>query len=194
MKARSRPLLLAAGIAAAFAALVAIALHGVERPDEAARERHAAATRALPFAPADAVALSVAPREGPEVRLERSGAGWRVSAPREAPANAQAVEGLLDRLAAVRLHGAAPAAPAAPAGPAAAAAPDARALGLDPPFARIQVGLRDGTALTLDVGDENPFDRTRYCRSGGVIRLADGVPGALLDPALAGLLSAPGGG
>ncbi len=192
MKARSRPLLLAAGLAAAFAALVAVALHGVERPDEAARERHAASTRALPFAPADAVALSVAPRTGPEVRLERSGAGWRVTAPQEAPANAQAVEGLLDRLAAVRLRGAASA--SAPGSASSPAALDPRALGLDPPLARVRVGLRDGTALTLDVGDENPFDRTRYCRSGGVIRLADGVPGALLDPALAGLLSAPGGG
>ena len=32
------------------------------------------------------------------------------------------------------------------------------------------------------MGDESPFDRTRYCRVGGEIRVVEGVPAAALEP------------
>ncbi len=183
MKASRRPVLLAAALAAGFAALVAFALLRVERPDEAARARHDAETRVLPFAPGDVTAVGVAPRSGPAVRLERSGDAWRLVSPRAEPASAAAVEGFLERLGAIRLRA------TLPAGTKGEGAP-----GLDPPAARLTLELRDWSSRTLDVGEENPFDRTRYVRGGGRIGLATGVPDALLDPDLDRRLAPPGGG
>ncbi len=182
MKARSRTLALATALGAVLAGLVAWALLAVERPDAAAQARHDADTRALPFRPADAVSLSISPRGSPEVRLDRTGSRWSI-VPSGGEASAVAVEGLLDRLSGMRVLGSLRAGPA-----------ELAARGLDPPSSRLTVTLRDGSTLSLDLGDENAFDRTRFGRRGERILAIEGVPPAVLDPAPDRLLAAPGGG
>jgi hypothetical protein len=66
--------------------------------------------------------------------------------------------------------------------------------GLEPPAARIRVTLRDGRGLALELGDESPFDRTRFGRRGAEVLAIEGVPAAALDPAPDRLLTSPGGG
>ncbi len=181
MRAGNRRLLLAAALAALLAGLVAVALHAVERPDEAARTRREADARALPFRPAEAVALSIAPRDGAAASAVRDAGGWRLAG--GGAASTAAIEGLLDRLASARVRATVP------------ANPDTLATrGLAPPAARVTVTLGGGAVLTLDLGDESPFDRARFARRDGPILVVDGVPGALLDPDPARLLSPPGGG
>jgi hypothetical protein len=180
VKARARTLALAASLAALLAALVAGALLGVERPDSAARARHDRASRALPFRPADVVAIALAPRGGVEVRLVRGDAGWRFPPP-GGEANAVAVEGLLERLSEMRVRSAAPAGGLA-------------SRGLDPPATRLTLTLRDGSRLSLDLGDESTFDRARFGSRDGEILAIEGVPDAVLDPSPERLLAPAGAG
>lgn len=182
MKARARTLALAAALAALLAAVVAGALLGVERPDSAARARHDLASRALPFRPADVVAITLAPRGGAEVRLLRGTAGWRLPPP-GGEANAVAVEGLLERLSEMRVRSAAP-----------AGAGGLASRGLDPPATRLTVTLRDGSRLSLDLGDESSFDRARFGSRDGEILAIEGVPDAVLDPSPERLLAPAGAG
>ena len=182
MKARTRTLAIAAGLAAVLAGLIAWALVGVERPDAAARARHDRETRALPFRPADVVSLNIAPRGSPEVRLVRTGRGWSVF-PSGGEASTVAVEGLLERLSEMRARSVLRADPGALA-----------SRGLAPPSSRLTLVLRDGSAPAIDLGDENAFDRTRFGRRGEEILAIEGVPPAALDPAPERLIAAPGGG
>ena len=183
MKARTRTLALAAALAALLAAVVAGALLLVERPDQAARARHDRETRALPFQPGEVAALSIAPRGAPGVRLVRDGAGWllpppggrvehhrRGGAPRAALRDAGAQRH-------PRRAGRARLARARPAG--------------GPPDPHCSGTVRE---LSLDLGDENPFDRTRFGRRDGEILAIEGVPDAALDPAPERLLAPPAGG
>jgi hypothetical protein len=182
VKARGRTLALVASLAALVAALVASALLAVERPDEAARARHERDGRVLEFRPADVVSVAIAPRGAPPVRLDRSPTGWRLS-PGGAEASAPTVDGLLDRLAGMRVRDAVP------------ATPDALApRGLAPPASRVTLGLRSGGTIELDLGDENLFDRTRFGHSGGRVIAIDGVPPLALDPAPDRLTPPAGGG
>ena len=182
MKARTRTLALAAALAALLAALVAGALLGVERPDSAARARHDRASRALPFRPADVVAIAIAPRGGAEVRLVREGAGWSFLPP-GGEASAVAVEGLLERLSEMRVRS------TAPAGAGGSHPGDSI-----PPATRLTLTLRDGSRLALDLGDESTFDRARFGRRDGEILAIEGVPDAVLDPSPERLLAPAGAG
>jgi hypothetical protein len=167
VKARTRTLALAAALAALLAAVVVGALLFVERPDQAARARHDRETRALPFQPGEVAAVTIAPRGAPEVRLARGVAGF---------------DGLLERLSGMRVRSASPAGHGGLA-----------SRGLDPPTTRLTLTLRDGRELSLDLGDENPFDRTRFARRDGEILAIEGVSEALLDPTPERLLSPPAG-
>ena len=182
MTARSRTAWTAAVLGALFAAMVAWAILAVEGPDAAARATHDRDTRALPFAPGDVTAVAIAPRNAPELRLERTTEGWRLLSPAEGAATALAVEGLLDRLSAMRVRTSLPDAPGALA-----------ARGLDPPAARLTLTLAGGRTLALDLGDESPFDRTRFGRAGGEIRVIEGVPAAAVDPSPDAFLALPAG-
>jgi hypothetical protein len=182
VKARTRTLALAAALAAVLAAVVAGALLLVERPDQAARARHDRATRALPFQPGEVAALFIAPRGTPGVQVVRDGPGWFLPPP-GGRVSTLAVEGLLERLAGMRVRSAT------------TGGQDGLASrGLDPPVARLTLRLRDGTELSLDLGDENPFDRTRFGRRDAEILAIEGVPDAALDPSPGRLLAPPGGG
>ena len=180
MRARSRIAWAAAALGAIFAAMVAWAILAVEGPDAAARAIHERDSRALPFSPADVAAIAVAPRSAPELRLERSAQGWRLLAPTQGAASLLAVEGLLDRLSAMRVRTSLAADPGALA-----------ARGLDPPAARVRLTLGDGRTLALDLGDESAYDRTRFGRSGGRVLVIDGVPAAAVDPSPDAFLAAP---
>lgn len=182
MKARTRTLVLAAALLAGLVAVVAGALFLVERPDEAVRLARASGSRALPFVPAEVASLTLSPRGAPEVRVVRAGAGWSL-APAGVAASTTAVEGLLERLSEMRVRSAVPADP-----------PSLAPRGLEPPASRVEVTLGDGRVLSLDLGDESPFDRTRFGRRGAEILVIEGVPAAALDPAPDRLLAAPGGG
>ena len=180
MRARSRIAWAAAALGAIFAAMVAWAILAVEGPDAAARATHERDLRALPFSPADVATIAVAPRSAPEIRLERTAEGWRLLAPTQGAASVLAVEGLLDRLSAMRVRTSLAADPGALA-----------ARGLDPPAARVTLTLGDGRRLALDLGDESSFDRTRYGRDGGKVLVIEGVPAAAVDPSPDAFLAAP---
>jgi hypothetical protein len=182
MTARSRTAWTAAVLGALFAAMVAWAILAVEGPDAAALATHERDTRALPFIPGDVTAVAIAPRNAPELRLERTTEGWRLLSPAEGAATALAVEGLLDRLSAMRVRTSLPDAPGA-----------LGARGLDPPAARLTLTLAGGRTLALDLGDESPFDRTRFGRAGGEIRVIEGVPAAAVDPSPDAFLALPAG-
>jgi hypothetical protein len=168
--ARSRVAWAAVALGALFVGMVAWALFGVERPENAARAAQERDSRVLAFSPGEVVAIAIVPRSGAEVRLTRVGDGWQFAAPATGPAGALAVEGFLDRLGAMRVRSAMPAgSPLAP-------------LGLDPPASRLTLTLRNGRTLSLDLGDESPFDRARYARAGGEVRVIEGVPPAAVDP------------
>jgi hypothetical protein len=183
LTARDRTLALLAGLAALLAALVAAALLGVERPDEAGRTRREAGTRALSFRPDDVAALTIHPRGGVAARIERSGPGWRLTSPAAAEASPAAVLGLLDRLSGIRVRSRLPADPAA-----------LSSRGLDPPLSRVTFLGKDGSSAVLDLGDETPFDRNRFGRVGAEILVLEDVPAAALDPAPDRLLGGAGGG
>lgn len=155
MKAASRQVVLVAVLAAVLALVVAAAVRWVARPEEAASSRSARDASALPFRPGDATALVVTTRDGNARRLE-----------------GEAAADLLGAVSRIRVR------TRLPPGPDGLASS-----GLDPPVARITVELRSGAALTLDLGDPNPFDRTRFGRRDGDLLVLDGVPDALLDPA-----------
>ena len=180
--ARSRTVWTVAVLGALFAAVVAWAILGVEGPDASARLIHERDTRALPFAPRDVMALAIAPRSAPELRLERGVGGWRLPPPAEGAATALAVEGFLERLSAMRVRASLPAEPGALA-----------ARGLDPPASRLTLTLAGGRMLSLDLGDESAFDRTRFGRAGREIWVIEGVPAAAVDPGLDAFLAAPAG-
>jgi hypothetical protein len=183
VRARTRTLALAGALGALLAGLVAAALLGVERPDDADRARRASGAQALAFRPDDVVALVIEPRGGAATRVERTGAGFRLTAPAAGEASPAAVLGLLDRLARIRVRARLPADPGA-----------LPARGLDPPLARVTVIGKGGSAVELDLGDETPFDRNRFGRTGGEILVLEDVPAAALDPAPDRLLGAAGGG
>lgn len=170
MGARSRIGWTAVALGALFAGMVAWALLAVERPESAARAAQEREARVLAFPPAEVVSVAVEPRSGAALRLERAEGGWRLR-PSGEPAGPLLVEGFLDRLAAMRVRTTLPPGPGG-----------LPALGLDPPAARVTLALRGGKTLSLDLGDENPFDRTRYCRAGGDVRVVEGVPKAAVDP------------
>jgi hypothetical protein len=172
MTARSRVAWAAVSLGALFAGMVAWALLAVDRPETAARATHDRESRVLSFSPGDVVAVAIAPRSGALVRLARSGDGWRFVAPSTGPARGLAVEGFLDQLGAMRVRSAMPAGSAL------------SSFGLDPPASRLSLTLRGGRTLELDLGDENPFDRSRYSRSGGDVRVIEGVPPTATDPVL----------
>jgi hypothetical protein len=170
----------AAALGALFAAMVAWAILSVEGPESRARATQERVARALPFSPGEVVSLEVAPRSGAALRLERAAGGWRLLAPTAGAAGAPAVEAFLERLSEMRVRGSVPAGPGAGA-----------ARGLDPPVARLTLSLRDGRTVALDLGDENPFDRTRFGRSGPEIRAIEGVPALAVDPDPEPFLAAP---
>ncbi|HET8723345.1 MAG TPA: DUF4340 domain-containing protein [Anaeromyxobacteraceae bacterium] len=154
MRAGSRQVLLLAVLAALLAAVVGAAIRWVARPEEAASARAAREGAALPFRPGDAQALVIATRGGTTRRLE-----------------GEAAADLLGAVSRVRVRTRLPPDPAGLAG-----------RGLDPPAATLTVELRGGGTLSLDVGDVNPFDGTRFGRRDGAVLVLDGVPDALLDP------------
>jgi len=180
--ARSRTVWTVAVLGALLAAMVAWAILAVEGPDAAARATHERDTRALSFAPGDVTAVAISPRSAPELRLERAAGGWRLVSPTVGAATALAVEGLLERLSTMRVRTSLPADPGS-----------LSARGLDPPAARLTLTLRDGRMLALDLGDEIAFDRTRFVRIGGEIRVIEGVPAAAVDPSPDAFLASPNG-
>ncbi len=181
MDARRRTLAIAAALAAAVVALVATALLGVERPDEAARARHDLDARALAVDPARVTSVSLERAGAAPLRLSRDAAGWRVEgAGAAAPGS---VERLVAELAAMRVRGRFPADPGA-----------LSSRGLSPAPSRVRVVLADGTTRELEIGDPSPFDRSRFCRRGAEILAVDAVPDAAVTPSADRFLPAPGGG
>jgi hypothetical protein len=162
--------------------MVAWAILAVEEPDAAARATRERDTRALPFAPGEVTAVAIVPRSAPELRLERTAEGWRLLSPTVGSATALAVEGLLERLAGMRVRTSLPTDPGALA-----------ASGLDPPAARLTLTLGGGRTVGIDLGDESAFDRTRFGRAGGEIQVIEGVPAAAVDPNPDAFLAAPAG-
>ena len=173
LKARSRVALSAAGLLVAAAGVVAWAFLAIERPAREERDRRADEERVLPFAPGDVREVRL---EGgaTALRLAYSEDGWRLAAPADAPADPAAVAAFLERLSSIRRT--------ALVGPSDGGPRD---FGLEPPRERVVVELRDGRVLSLDVGADNPFDRTLFARAGGaLLLLPDSARAALgVDPA-----------
>lgn len=165
MKARSRTALLTLALLAAAAGALAIAFYGVERPLEREKAGKEAEEKVLALGREEVKALRLSEKE-PEVRLERAGDGWRITAPVEAPADRAAADALLDAALGLRRRQR-------------VAEPDAglSAYGLSPPRLRLVLELGGGATRTLEAGDENPFDGSLFVRADGGPVLAVG-PGA----------------
>jgi hypothetical protein len=165
MKARARTALLTLGLLAAAAAALAVAFYGVERPLEREKAGKEAEEKVLAVGRDEVKALRLSGK-GPEVRLERSGGGWRVVAPVEAPGDRAAADALLDAALGLRRRQR-------------VAEPDGglSAYGLSPPRLRLVLELASGASHTLEAGDENPFDGSLFVRADGGPVVAVG-PGA----------------
>ena len=184
MSARARTAGLAAALAVVFATVVAWAYLSVERPMREERSLRESAERVLPFAPADVREVRLS-SGGAEVILARREGGWTVTAASSGPADPEAVEACLERLAALRRRAVVPPGDGGLAG-----------FGLDPPRARLSVSLDGGRRLSLDIGGDNPFDHTLFALAGGeVVVLPAGARAALaLDPSRLALPPSPDGG
>ncbi len=165
MKARARNALVTLALLAATAAALAIAFYGVERPLEREKTAKEAEEKVLAVGRGEVKVLRLAGK-GPEVRLERTGDGWRVTAPVEAPADRVAADALLDAALGLRRRQR-------------VAEPDAglATFGLSPPRMRLTLELAGGGTRELEVGDENPFDGSLFVRAGGGPAVSVG-PGA----------------
>jgi len=90
--------------------------------------------------------------------VERTGAEWRVTAPTPSEANNERLNDLVFRIAGMRstlvLEGVDPA-----------------DFGLAEPTAEVTIGLKDGTTVSLTIGDENPGATGRYVRVQGDARV-----------------------
>jgi len=163
MKARTRTAVTTLALLAAVAAAVGIAFLGVEKPSRSEEARKEAEEKLVVLDPARAVGIAVDAKGG-TVKLARApGQPWRVVAPVEAPADAFAVQSLLDAVAGLkRLSRVAdPGTPLA-------------AYGLEPPRARVTVSLEGGGEESVALGTDNPFDASVYVRAGqgGVDRVS----------------------
>ena len=165
MRARARNALVTLALLAAAAAALAIAFYAVERPMEREKAAQEAEEKVLVLGRDEVRGLRLAGK-GPEVRLERAGDGWRVTAPLEAPADRAAAEALLDAALELRRRQR-------------VAEPDAglASFGLSPPRMRLTLELAGGGTRELEVGDENPFDGSLFVRAGGgpVVAVAPGA-------------------
>jgi len=183
LTARGRAARLAGILFLLFAGIVAWAFLGVERPSREERSEKELRERVLPFTPSEVVEIRLT--GGADARLVRSEGGWTIAAPDALPADPSAVNDFLERLASIRRK-------------AAVAPPDGglAAFGLDPPLARLSIGLSGGRTLSLEIGSANPFDHTLFARTGGeVVVLPVSARAALsLDPAALRSDSAPDGG
>jgi hypothetical protein len=90
--------------------------------------------------------------------VERTGAEWRVTAPTPSEANNERLNDLVFRIADMRstraLEGIDPA-----------------DFGLKEPTAQVTIGLKDGTTVSLTIGDENPGATGRYVQVQGDARV-----------------------
>ena len=159
MRARGRSAWAAAGFVLLFAGLVSSAYLLFERPAREEEARRRSEVRVLAFAPAEVREVRLA-RGGKVAVLDRTASGWSstVAAGAATPVDAEAAEAYLARLAALR-RGA-----ALPPGDGGLAR-----YGLDPPRARLEIDLDGGRTLSLDLGDESPFDHTVFARAGGEV-------------------------
>lgn len=165
MSARTRSLLPAAILLAAAAGAVAFAWFGVARQDEAAAARQAAARKLFAFEPAQVQAVTLVAR-GETNRLVRAGDGWRLDGERPAPARRHVVDAIVEAVARLEKK-------AVLEGPEAS---ELEKLGLSRPEAQVTLALEGGRSASLAVGAENPYDGSRFVRTGeGAVALVDGA-------------------
>ena len=165
MKARTRIAVATLGLLAAAAAALLLARYGVERPAE--REKAAREAEERLFAASrDEVKAVRVEAKGSQVSLERSGDGWRITAPVEAPADRAAVDSLVDAAVGLRRKERVAEADAGTA-----------RFGLEKPRFRVTLVLADGKAVGLEAGEENPFDGSLFVRAdrGPVVTVTGGV-------------------
>lgn len=185
MRARGRVALQAGGLALLFAALVACAYFLFERPRREEEARTRSEERVLPFAPAEVLEVRLWRGGGLVAALLRTPGGFAVRAGATVPADPEAAQAYLRKLASLRRG--------------ASLRPAEGGLGrygLDPPRGRLEVALAGGRTLSLDLGDENPFDHSLFARAGDdVLRLPAAARVALsLDPGALRAPPAPDGG
>lgn len=121
--------------------------------------------------PDAALAVTLRPRKGPALRLERRGERFFLSAPLSTPADPARVEGLLVALAAL-----------GPGEPIDASAGGLARFGLDAPEWTLEIETPHGRRR-VEIGVTSPFDGRRYLRvDGRDLRLVSDGLGARLDP------------
>jgi len=164
MGARTRTLLSALVLLAVAAGVVAFAWFGVAKRDAAEAAHKAAAERLFSFEPAQVKAVTLQAK-GETTALARAGDGWRIEGDRPAPAQRHVVDALVEAVA--RLKKKAVLSPLD--GPALERA------GLARPEAQVALTLEGGGQASLALGAENPYDGTRFVRTGDrTVALVDG--------------------
>lgn len=166
MKARSRSAVTTLALLAVAGAAVAIAFFGVEKPRRSEEARKETEEKLVVLDPAHVVRITVVAKGG-TVGLGRApGQPWRVVAPVEAPADAFAVQSLLDAVTGLKRL-------SRVADPGASLAE----YGLDSPRAKVTLSVEGGGEESVALGTDNPFDSSVYVRvgQGGVDRVSGGA-------------------
>ncbi len=120
-----------------------------------------------------AAALDVTGPEG-AYSLVAEGSEWKILRPLATRAGRWSVDGLVGALASLRMESVA-----------AEAADDLKPYGLDKPARTVRVGLKDGSARTLEIGS-SAGERTFHAREAGSRQVVV-IPGAVVDDLAKGL-------
>jgi hypothetical protein len=166
-----KSLVLLGAMAAASAGMGLYAWYGVRQPEVKEAERKAADERLVPGIQgtgADAkLARITVEAKGARTTLERGEAGWRVTAPVQAPADASVVESVAGRLATGKFDEVVEEAPQEA---------DLERYGLKTPRFTVRARMESGREVVLYGGLENPFNGAVYMRreGDGRVFLAEG--------------------
>lgn len=149
---KPKNLILLAAVVLAVAAYVFFFERHRPSSEDARRE----ADQVLPGLERDRVTGLRIERDGAVLKLAKEGGAWRLVEPIAYPADDATVSSALGSLENLRAERRLEAADLDPA-----------AYGLEPPAATVNLGLDDGTELSLAVGDELPLGSTRALRRTG---------------------------
>jgi hypothetical protein len=143
-------------ILAAIVLVVAAYVFLFERHQPTSEEARQDAERVLHGFDRDAVTALAVEHGGERLALVKSDDDWRLVEPIEFPADAATVSSTLGTLANLKAERRLPAAEADPAD-----------YGLDPPQATLEIGMEDGSEISLEVGGELPLGSNRALRVRG---------------------------
>jgi hypothetical protein len=154
---------------AAAAGVGAFAYYGVYKGEEAEEKKQETNAKIFDFDKSKVKSMSLLTKGGP-VTVERTADNWQLTAPVTARSDKGAIDAIVDKMAdlkAKNLNAAAKESEhAAPAYVVAEGAAELPKFGLDHPTWSATLTMDDGKQLSLEIGSENPYDKSLYFRRG----------------------------